>query len=125
MEKGSTTIDGGSGEFAMSYRQEIMDDQGVCLQVYSKVDGNDTEILRFDCFDQAPHYHYGPENHNIRLFMDKTTCGTPFGWTMDNLKNNLSTMVERLFLRLSMVQPNGVPQVVLSINRRMLWFSGP
>ena len=75
MEKGSTTIDGGSVEFAMSYRQEIMDDQGVCLQVYSKVDGNDTEILRFDCFDQAPHYHYGPENHNIRLFMDKTTCG--------------------------------------------------
>ena len=28
MEKGSTTIDGGSVEFAMSYRQEIMDDQG-------------------------------------------------------------------------------------------------
>ena len=95
MEKGSTTIDGGSVEFAMSYRQEIMDDQGLCLQVYAKVDGDDTEILRFDCFDQAPHYHYGPENHNIRLFMDKTTCGTPFGWTMDNLKNNLSTMVER------------------------------
>ena len=55
MEKGSTTIDGGSVEFAMSYRQEIMDDQGLCLQVYAKVDGDDTEILRFDCFDQAPH----------------------------------------------------------------------
>ena len=95
MEKGGTTFDAGSVEFAMSYRQEIMDDQGLCVQVYSKIDGTDTEILRFDCFDQAPHYHYGPENHNIRLFMDKTTAGNPLGWTINNLRNNLETMVRR------------------------------
>ena len=72
-----------------------MDDQCLCLQVYSEIDGKDTEILRFDCFDQAPHYHYGPENHNIRLFMDKTTAGNPVGWTIGNLRNNLPTMVRR------------------------------
>ncbi len=95
MEKGGTTFDAGSVEIAMSYRTEIMDDQGLCVQVYSEVDGKDTEILRFDCFDQAPHYHYGPENHNIRLFMDKTTAGNPLGWTLSNLRNNLPTMVRR------------------------------
>ncbi len=95
MDKGNTVIDAGPVEFAMSYRAEIMDDQGLCLQVYSEVDGKDTEILRFDCFDQAPHYHYGPENHNIRLHLDKTTAGNPFGWTIGNLRNNLSTMVRR------------------------------
>ena len=75
MEKGNAVIHAGSIDFALSYRDEIMDDQGMCVQVYSEVDGHDTEILRFDCFDQAPHYHYGPENLNIRLFMDKTTAG--------------------------------------------------
>ena len=77
----------------MSYRQEIMDDQGLCLQVY--FNNHDTEILRFDCFDQNPHYHYGPENHNIRLHMDKTTAGNSLGWTLGNVRNKLSTMVER------------------------------
>jgi len=95
MDKGAATIDGGSVEFAMGYRAEIMDDQGLCVQVYSKIDGKDTEILRFDCFDQAPHYHYGPENHNIRLFLDKTTSGNPLGWTLNNLRNNMVAMVSR------------------------------
>jgi hypothetical protein len=79
----------------MSYRQEIMDDQGLCVQVYSTIDGHDTEILRFDCFDQAPHYHYGPENHNIRLHMDKTTAGHPLAWTVNNLRNRLPAMIRR------------------------------
>lgn len=95
MEKGSTRIEAGPVEFAMSYRQEIMDDQGLCLQVYADIDGQDTEILRFDCFDQSPHYHYGPENHNIRLFMDKTTAGNPLGWTIGNLRHKLPAMVRR------------------------------
>ena len=95
MDKGNTVINAGPIDIAMSYRAEIMDDQGLCLQVYSEIDGKDTEILRFDCFDQAPHYHYGPENHNIRLFMDKTTAGNPLGWTIGNLRNNLPDMVRR------------------------------
>ena len=96
MEKGSTVIDAGVVDFAMSYRKEIMNDQGLCVQVYSKIGDKDTEILRFDCFDQAPHYHYGPENHNIRLHNDKTTMGgSSLGWSLDNLRNNLPEMVRR------------------------------
>jgi hypothetical protein len=72
-----------------------MADQGLCAQVFADVGGKETEILRFDCFDQAPHYHYGPENHNVRLFLDKTTCGTPFRWTMENLRENLPVMIKR------------------------------
>ena len=96
MDKGSTVIDAGVVGFAMSYRKEIMNDQGLCVQVYSRIGDKDTEILRFDCFDQAPHYHYGPENHNIRLHNDKTTMGgSSLGWTLDNLRNNLPAMVRR------------------------------
>jgi len=95
VEKGGTVIEAGPVSFSMSYRKEIMSDQGLCLQVYSEIDGKDTEILRFDCFDQTPHYHYGPENHNIRLNMDKTTAGNPLGWTLDNLRHRLPAMVQR------------------------------
>ena len=95
MEKGDTIINVGPVDVTLSYRREIMPDQGLMVQVYGDIDGNDTEILRFDCFDQAPHYHYGPENHNIRLPMDKTTVGTPWGWTLDNIRNNLPGMVRR------------------------------
>jgi len=95
VDKGGTVIEAGPVSFAMNYRKEIMSDQGLCLQVYSEVEGKDTEILRFDCFDQTPHYHYGPENHNIRLNMDKTTAGNPLGWTLDNLRNRLPAMIQR------------------------------
>jgi hypothetical protein len=94
VDKGSFVYDAGAVEITLEYRA-LMADQGVCAQVYANVDGKDTEILRFDCFDQAPHYHYGPENDNVRLFLDQTTCGNPFGWTMDNLRNNLPTMIKR------------------------------
>ena len=95
MDKGTKVIDAGAVSVAMRYRDEIMHDQGLCLQVYGDVGGKDTEILRFDCFDQSPHYHYGPENHNIRLDMDKTTVGNPLGWTINNLRTKLPTMVRR------------------------------
>jgi hypothetical protein len=95
MEKGGTVIHAGPIDFAMSYRQEIMDDQGLCLQVYSKVGDHDTEILRFDCFDQNPHYHYGPANKNERIFMDKTTTGNPLGWTLKQLRTRLPQMIQR------------------------------
>lgn len=95
MEKGSTVIDAGAVSVAMQYRKELMPDQGLMVQIFGEVDGKDTEILRFDCFDQAPHYHYGPENHNIRLNMDKTTAGNPVGWTLHQIRNNLPSMVRR------------------------------
>ncbi len=94
MDKGHLVYKAGAIDITLEYRA-LMADQGVCVQVYANVDGKDTEILRFDCFDQAPHYHYGPENHNMRLFLDKTTCGNPFGWTMGNLRNNLPGMIQQ------------------------------
>jgi len=95
MEKGDTLIKAGAVDIAMSYRREVMPDQGLMIQVYGEVDGKDTEILRFDCFDQAPHYHYGPENHNIRLNLDKTTAGNPVGWSLTQIRNNLPAMIRR------------------------------
>ena len=94
MDKGSVIFNAGPVEITLEYR-ELMPDQGLCVQVFGEVDGSDVEILRFDCFDQMPHYHYGPANNNIRLNMDKTTVGNPFGWTMGHLRTKLPEMIRR------------------------------
>ncbi len=114
MDKGSVVFNAGSVDITLEYR-ELMPDQGLCVQVFGSVDGAEVEILRFDCFDQMPHYHYGPANHNIRLNMDKTTVGNPFGWTMKNLRDRLPAMIKRsgYDALAAAVEANPVPSEVL------------
>ncbi|MCH7605670.1 MAG: hypothetical protein IH962_00815 [Chloroflexi bacterium] len=114
MEKGGTVINAGVVDITLNYRPG-MADQGLGVQVYAMIDDKETEILRFDCFDQTPHYHYGPENHNIRLNMDKTTAGSPFRWTMNNLRNRLPAMIRRAGYEdlAAAVEANPVPKATL------------
>ena len=102
MDIGSTKVNAGVVEFAIQYR--LLDggtvgstgaNQGLSIQVVGEVDGKETELLRFDCFDQVPHYHYGPENKNERYNLDKTTEGNPLGWTINQLRSNLPNMLKR------------------------------
>ena len=93
MELGPTQFDAGAVTFALQYRA-LMPDQGVSLQVVGDVDGQTTELLRFDCFDQRPHYHYAPSAKNERYDMDKTTAGNPVGWTLKQLRAHLPTMLK-------------------------------
>jgi hypothetical protein len=67
----------------------------VCIQVVGNVAGKETELLRFDCFDNRPHYHYGPENKNIRIMLDPTVVGNSIGWTMTQLRSKLPAMLAR------------------------------
>jgi hypothetical protein len=101
MEIASTRVKAGVVEFALQHRD--LDggrpgsnaDQGVTIQVVGEVGGKEREILRFDCFDQHPHYHYDPENKNENLTMDATTAGNPVGWTMRQLREKLPDMLKR------------------------------
>jgi len=93
MAGGSTTIEAGAVSFAIQYRDNLSD-QGVCIHVMGEADGKPTELLRFDCFDQEPHYHYAPMGRNERRFLDKTTAGNPLGWTLRQLRTRLPVMLE-------------------------------
>lgn len=93
MQVGNARFDAGAVTFALQYRA-LMADQGVCLQVLGEVDGQCTELLRFDCFDQQPHYHYAPMGTNERWQMDKTTAGNPISWTMKQLRTRLPAMLQ-------------------------------
>ncbi len=110
MEIGKTRIQAGPITFALQHR--YLDggaphnqgagglggshaDQGLCIQAVGNVRGKETELLRFDCFDNHPHYHYGPENKNERIMLDPTVTGNPMGWTINQLKTRLPDMLRR------------------------------
>jgi hypothetical protein len=69
-------------------------DQGVSVQVVGTVGGTERPLLRFDCFDNRPHYHYDPQNRNIRIMLDPTTAGNPLRWTLTQLRGRLPAMLE-------------------------------
>lgn len=125
MEIGKTRIACGPICFAMQYR--YLDggaphrqgaggagggdaDQGLCLQVVGQVDGTETELLRFDCFDNHPHYHYGPANKNVRIMLDPTVINNPLSWTMAQLRSKLPIMLARA----------GYESVALQLNPALL-----
>jgi hypothetical protein len=93
MASETTRIEAGAVTFALQYRA-LMPDQGVCIQVMGDVSGQEKELLRFDCFDQSPHYHYAPRDRNERHMLDKTTAGNPVGWAVKQLRTRLPEMLE-------------------------------
>ena len=89
-------VEAGAIAFAMRYRDDIAGDEGLCIEVRAAVDGEDTELLRFDCFRVAPHYHYGPQADDERLMLDLTAAGDALDWTLDCFeRGRLGPMIER------------------------------
>jgi hypothetical protein len=96
MDKGETVVGVSAVEVAMGYRDDIPGDAGLCIQVYADIDGADTEMLRIDCFANAPHYHYGPERDDERLMLDETASGDPLSWILERFeRGRLKPMIER------------------------------
>ena len=111
-----------AGPLTFIVRHELWDgniqdhaDQGVAITVVSDVNGKQTILLRFNCFDIEKSYIYGPENPNFKatgpemlgdaedglprsgnLFrMDPIADGNPIGWTIKTLRTKLPVMLER------------------------------
>ena len=82
-------------------------DQGVSIDVAADVDGKQTALLRFNCFDIERSYVYGPENPElttpgrvgggmgVHCRMDPITDGNPIGWTIRILGQKLPKMLDR------------------------------
>ena len=84
----------GTVRFKLGYR-DVISDQGVSVSVHADVAGEEAELLRFDCFEHQPHYHYGPQKKDERLYLDWTTEGDPVEWTLFHLANRLPAMLDR------------------------------
>jgi hypothetical protein len=91
MEQG-LTIGVGGLRFNVRYSKTNAD-RGPSLRVYGDVEGKSVQLLRFDCFDNRPHFHYDPEGKNNQLLMDKTKVKDPIAWSMDYLRGNVTSLV--------------------------------
>jgi len=69
-------------------------DGGASLHVLAT--DNRVEYLRFDCFDNEPHYHYirEAEQRNIVVRFDDVADGNPLEWTVSRVRNRLPHMLE-------------------------------
>jgi len=73
-----------------------LDDRGVSLHVFS-AGSAPQEFLRFDCFDEDPHYHYISWNamSNEMLHLDPIADGDPLAWALERIRTRLPQMLVR------------------------------
>ena len=103
VEKAMTTVEAGPVQISVHYVDQDgkrsprnrQPEQGVSIRVHAEVDGQSKQLLRFDCFDLSPHYHYGPEDENEIVKLDPITAGNPIGWSVQQLANHLPEMIRR------------------------------
>lgn len=62
-------------KFVVEYR-ELQGDRGPAVKVFGQNDaGKEIQLLRFDIFENDPHYHYTPDGPNDRKFsIDRVLC---------------------------------------------------
>jgi hypothetical protein len=74
-----------------------LDDRGVSIHVFAEQQGERRELLRFDCFEEDPHYHYvcWDPRSNEMLHLDPVADGDPLAWALDRLRTRLSPMLVR------------------------------
>jgi hypothetical protein len=92
--RGTDIFEAGNFRFGLEMRKQVGGDGGLAIHVLADLAGTpgrtyaeETELLAFDCFRDAPHYHYGPRNKNHRIFWDKTLVRDPLGWTLEQFKS--------------------------------------
>ena len=74
-----------------------LDDRGVSIHVFGTESGERLEYLRFDCFDEDPHYHYISWKHrqNHMIHLDLVADGDPVCWALERIRTRLPQMLER------------------------------
>jgi hypothetical protein len=101
--RGTDIFEAGNFRFGLEMRKQAGGDGGLAIHVLADLAGTpgrtyteETELLAFDCFRQAPHYHYGPRNKNHRIFWDRTLVPDTLGWTLQQFKSGkLREMIQQ------------------------------
>jgi hypothetical protein len=75
----------------------VPEDRGVSIHVFALREGRASEHLRFDCFEEDPHYHYVSHERrtNEMLHMDPIADGDSVAWALERLRTRLPQMLER------------------------------
>ena len=93
MAEQGLTIGVGELRFNVRYTRARTGDHGPSLRIYGDVEGKPVQLLRFDCFEHEPHFHYDPDGKNNRIFLNTTRATDPIAWTFDYLRGNFTSLV--------------------------------
>ena len=87
-----TELEIGGVVLSIDYRR-TGDDRGPSVRVFGDVDEERVQLLRFDCFDDDPHYHYAPTGVNRLFHLDPLTMGCPVEFTLEQVGRNTQAMI--------------------------------
>lgn len=71
----------------------VVDEDGLSLHVFDTATGN--ELLRFDCFAEAAHWHLlsAPESRNVVIEHDVSTEGPLVDWALTAMRADLRALL--------------------------------
>jgi hypothetical protein len=74
---------------------QVVEEDGVSLHVFDPANGD--ELLRFDCFDDAPHYHLlaPQDSRNIVIEHDGAGLGPLLDWAIVELGERLPDLLRQ------------------------------
>lgn len=91
--KSSMTIEAGGVCVEIEYRRRGTD-RGLSFQVHGSDGDEQSEFLRFDCFEKRPHYHLMKHSRTVKIErLSKEIAPDPVRWTLDRLKRDLATFL--------------------------------
>lgn len=86
-------IEAGGVRIEVEYRKQASD-AGLSFQVYGPDGDEDSEILRFDCFERRPHYHLIKDSGMGKIErLSKEIAPDPVRWTLERLKRDLAPLL--------------------------------
>lgn len=87
-------IEAGGVRIEIEYRRTGWD-RGLSFQVYGPdSEDDDSEILRFDCFERRPHYHLIKDSGMGKIErLSKAIAPDPVRWTLDRLERDLAALL--------------------------------
>ena len=71
--------------------RDVGTDRGLSIHIFGPVNGNIEEVLRFDCFEDLPHYHTAFSYRKSPLIPIEHS--DPFGWAVKKLRANANQLL--------------------------------
>jgi hypothetical protein len=88
MDDNSSELEAGGLRFTVAFRGP-----GATLRVFGPVDGSERELLRFDDFVEAPHYHVPADGDQIEF--DRTQFGDPLDFYVTQVRDHLGELLNK------------------------------
>ncbi len=89
----SQSFDVGGVHLEVEYRV-FGSDRGPAVKVFEEVEGKRVQLLRFDCFEKDPHYHFDSIGKDDKRDLDKGEVPDPVAWTLEQLSSNLLSIIQ-------------------------------